>query len=115
MINANELRIGNYVIATNGEYVAIDAGGINAIANGWLGNEELPITAIPLTPEILEKAGFVHDTAWGLFTIKTETGEIILSDDYILQSTDTLTKLYFLHQLQNLYFALCGEELEISL
>jgi hypothetical protein len=76
---------------------------------------------IELTPEILEKCGFIkQENGWYKFNIL---------EDYINLYFERLTKtelsisglgikmphIQYLHQLQNLYFALTGEELEINL
>lgn len=92
-------------------------------------------TGIPLTPEILEKCGF-EDVADGSFCISIDHNENSLliqiylpnkeeeRTDYELWfSLDDGSALYnisknpirYLHQLQNLYFALTGEELTVQL
>lgn len=110
MIIANELRIGNWY-NHNGEFKQATP---NTILEVWEA-DRIWVMPIPLTPEILERAGFEFYTYCDCWVIETTTGEIILSDKYILQSTDSITQLYFLHQLQNLFFALTGEELKIEL
>jgi hypothetical protein len=123
-MKSTELRIGNWV---NGEF-----------ANGELkpfqifridGNDDCyGLEPIPLTPELLEKCGFVRSQdedensltlVNGRKTFKWVEGN---DDDYFLiYQTDcgldynTAFELEHLHQLQNLYFALTGEELEINL
>ena len=125
MINANELRLWNWIsfhpnkeINKYCQVIAIDGMEI-AVMGIVVLDKEKPLLSyfdpIPLTPEMLEKAGFVWDVLFGLWIKETETGEILLSKDYILQSTDTLTQLKYVHSLQNLIFALTGEELEINL
>ncbi len=84
---------------------------------------------IPLTPEILEKFGFVkYEYGANLFSIHLEVenwklvyeqykgGEVQFYiqadggyDEYGLM--DIINKCKYVHQLQNLYFALTGEEL----
>lgn len=87
------------------------------------------ISHIPLAPEILEKCGFEKNDDAGnwnspehtIYSIKGMSVGII--DNYIgwyNQSEDDFyssfyPKLTSLHQLQNLYFALTGKELEITL
>jgi hypothetical protein len=123
-MKSTELRIGNWV---NGEF-----------ANGELkpfqifridGNDDCyGLEPIPLTPELLEKCGFVRSQdedensltlVNGRKTFKWVEGN---DDDYFLiYQTDcgldynTAFELEHLHQLQNLYYALTGEELEINL
>jgi hypothetical protein len=82
------------------------------------------IQGIPLTPEILEKAGFVYMTEpnenyWNYnkpdvylyLNEKLEPG--LYSNEY--EHVDVIgNPLQYLHQLQNLYFALTNNELEIT-
>src|SRR5690606_5107604 len=122
MIQANELRIGNIVMSKingiskveqigssiNPEYV----GGRSLEGNYWE-NSYLPI---PLTEEILLKIGFVKDTEtsyrWYLgeyFTYDLDDGGFRFEGIWI----NPIVK--YLHQLQNLYFALTNQELVIKL
>lgn len=129
MINANELRIGNWVKAH---------GSLKKMTGVLLfememekGEHDKFYDPIPLTPDILEKAGFKKDRNYwkiddpinneinkttylfrgGIFLIREEinmTGETF---DLVSLSA----KLTALHQLQNLYFALTGQELNVTL
>lgn len=77
------------------------------------------ISPILLTEEILLKCGFVNNEPkdWGSFTL----GNI----NFLKEDGNKMNGLYmngyrvadirYLHQLQNLYFAITGEELEIEL
>lgn len=75
--------------------------------------------AIPLTPEILEKAGFpiVNGLRWNeQHAIMLWWGEesphyYSFKYNYLAESV----KIRTLHQLQNLYFVLTGQELPITL
>jgi hypothetical protein len=106
-MKGNELRIGNWVKWDNADnFFQIES------INENTGNE---IEPIPLTPEILEKAGFVK---WN-----SEINEIKIGGSY-LGVYHKLGKAYlfgeyfpcqYLHQLQSLYFALTGDELNIEL
>ncbi len=109
-MKANELRIGNWVY--DDEYYKIE---------GWeLGadNADEAFDPIPLTPEILEKCGFVKESdKWFIsssnihltvFNLR-EAFSVYINDKLIVYAVDCL------HQLQNLYFALTGEELQINL
>jgi hypothetical protein len=126
-MNANELRIGNWLIAVEDEYggkkFQIDSGDINEIAHPKYGYKYGPI---PLSPEILEKCGFVlnrnnelsieiNDIASHLELMSGAGGFYYPSFTQTPQGDEERT-VYFnrinsLHQLQNLYFSLCGEEL----
>lgn len=139
MINANELRIGNLVITDDGKIVKvknINNDGINGEWDSeWATFYHKWLKGIPLTPEMLEKAGFIHETDWKdgyeLPKGKYRQGNIYISfgdtefglskgaylwaelgspDDYGYH----VTHFGHVHQLQNLYFALTGEELQIK-
>jgi len=82
----------------------------------WTGGWYEPI---PLTPEVLEKCGFhKQNNAWvpeGHESKGYTTWDFTIWDggrgEYYYNSAEFPTPLQFLHQLQNLYFALTGEEL----
>lgn len=135
MIKANELRIGNWVTKTDKNYtVAINM--LHDIAT----SENFPIERIPITAKILESAGFEKETTegkgdyaecWDLrigyndwdqdffLRITDPDAEIdmclIFSRDVPESNCQIIQKPQFVHQLQNLYFALTGNELEITL
>jgi hypothetical protein len=98
------------------------------------------VSPIPLTEELLLKCGFVLDNMNGIdhydnyCIVRGETlpsGEIIYADFFKVYGTrnydrqdgaklftiDTFSDFTFkfLHQLQNLYLVLTGEELQITL
>lgn len=131
MIKANELRIGNWVKYTNDQSLK------NGLANTWVNvtddiikwaanPSENVYEPILLTPEVLEKCGF--EKTWKMYEL--DFSDKLLSDrryeffcyekdlpncSYTLNSITAANNFSFLHQLQNLYFALTGEELEIKL
>jgi len=128
MINANELRIGNWVIQFQTDMVENIYQQVDAILKDGAALTELncvpfsKLEPIPLTPEILEKAGFVCD--WDTYRLDIKgSGVIDWSDDGSVGIGDSRDKFLFagngpckyVHQLQNLYWCLCGEELEINL
>ena len=115
MIKANELRIGNWVNDKIGLVTIGENGKIN-FADVY--------EPIPLTPEILEKCGFKTNKLQNLFKrVKEKTegmkSEIHLGDYYDERKYYYLVglniRIIYLHQLQNLYFALTNEELIINL
>jgi hypothetical protein len=134
MIKASELRVGNWVMWENeeNEYwpLPIELG--EEIDNAY---KYKPIT---LTSEILEMCGFSqlpHFTVQNLWNknigrdrvisiacVGTPNEIIFLNEEQppevkniiVLRNYDYDGKTY-LHQLQNLYFALTGTELEINL
>lgn len=111
MIDATNLRLGNWImVAGTGEIHAVKVT-IDNLRQLLVAPEYA--ASIPLTPEIFIQCGFKYKDE--CFVKETETGEIIFSDNFILQSTDSITQLKYVHQFQNLYFALTGEELNIQL
>lgn len=119
MIPANELRINNWYYIRN-----VLAGKDEPYQmTNW--TQALDLEAygepIPLHSEILEKTAFVYDNSvgWvmGLFDIKIINwidGEVRLS--FGISGPFTIAKqVKYLHQLQSLYFALTGKELNIEL
>jgi len=136
MVNARELRIGNFVnvlhpITKEWQYCPIKAMSIKNIEDNpdheLIKNNFAPIE---LSPEILDKCGFV----------KRRDGEYLYSIDLdkhisIVMSKDTFfpmllqdaefsggelsvfccNEIQYLHQLQNLVHALTGEELTVNL
>jgi hypothetical protein len=119
-MEARELRIGNWVKSKQPFedviYLGCQSNSVDFNING--------IEPIPLTKEWLVKLGFVLDKGVGVWF-----GEGDLSDDYgCFTIWDKYTginykfsienslyiELKYVHQLQNLYFALTGEELTIK-
>ena len=110
-MKANELRIGNFIYNERNEIFKVN----------WITEMiESQSNAIPLTEEWLLKFGFTrhHDDyyndiifiknvvnnyefEWGVYPITLNSGVQI----------NNRTLLKHVHQLQNLYFALTGEEL----
>lgn len=135
-VSANELRIGNLIqvggntIDTYQTYKPIDVTAelIKAIQeeNEERGNDYILSVWQPivLTPEILEKAGFVK----AIDNQNNECYELKMSngiDSYGLYLYENSVGLFhkgaligggniYLHQLQNLYYFLVGEELMVS-
>jgi hypothetical protein len=125
MIQPKELRIGNwfddvnnksYMGPTRQQVESIDRYGVNKWQDmGSSGQVEFEnMEPIPLTPEILEKCGFFRNE-YEKFIFNHMSREISLFEDInnrIRLRCDTHQVLIdHLHQLQNLYFALTGEEL----
>lgn len=128
MISAHELRIGNWINVGN---VNIPRQ-VSLISDTYLclkgnvGNYAIEtFDPIPLTPDILEKAGFVDDKHlhWLEYSINGRVSYLSLTcGNYQWVYTNQLAdlekypviRIKHLHQLQNLYFALTGVELEIN-
>ena len=109
-MKATELRIGNWVIDQDGEQSQVMSILINGTHRWW--------NPIPLTVEWLERFGFdVYDLQnrkrayQNNFNINLfKRGDIKISYKHRQLSID----LKYVHQLQNLYFALTSEELQIK-
>lgn len=129
MINPKELRIGNYVmakrIATEPAIQICVAGivGIIVYVNKHT-NEAIGchlLEPIHLTPELLEKCGFKEFGA----CYTTQNGRIRISvikedngvgiSDEIWNNQHVFKHIHYLHQLQNLYYCLTGQELTVNL
>lgn len=126
MIQAKDLRAGNLVFENtfnmgNGNYE-----GVPIVVNGnIIKTIELSPTLhayspIPLSPDILERCGFVtvnKDKFSDKFAYAFKENE----HHFKFYPPNTLywhgypLNVEYLHQLQNLYFALTGEELTITL
>lgn len=131
-MKANELRSGS-IISINGEFSVVDHihshedsvtvkdGFVIVFKGGDLETEDRDIIKpIHLTPEILEKCGFEkHHADFFIDALmlkpKGNLFEVWLYPTPPPQSAYNATNIIYLHQLQNLYFALTGEELEVKL
>lgn len=124
-MKANELIIGNYVKFnkdTNNRYAGeigqFELSDFYAISEGVMDFED--IEGIPLTEEILLKAGFEKDNGSPeneyLFEFKNSCIRLVLDypDYVVIISGDEITIISYLHELQNLFLCLVGRELEIK-
>jgi hypothetical protein len=119
MIAANELRIGNWVKLEHVTFSYNKVTSINKI--GIIVDEHIHTTlsivyGITLTSEILEKCGFERLDGWkdnwwfnGIVGINYHLGKL-----YYNTNLNDSVYIQHLHQLQNLYFALTGEELNYT-
>lgn len=125
MINANELRIGNWVteliknrivsidgIEPSHEFVWVNY--LNGLGQYKVGIDN--IEPIPLTPEILEKCGFDKNCILKLsqrLNIEWSYGKEfwLTKEDEIIYYFENIQHL---HQLQNLYWYLTNTELNYT-
>jgi len=126
-MNAHELRNGNWLHSelTNKDF-QVNPDDIRSI---WLGYDRGMVKTIPLTEEWLLKFGFSDkDYKNGYIGKDFKSGGMIL--DFVLSKpfskgewNNTYTfdfdghrfsKMEFVHELQNLFFALTGNELSIE-
>lgn len=110
-MDTNELRIGNYVSTHNESLVIVDAINKTHIHSNKGVFVKGVISPIPLTEEWLLKFGFFEDYRIGKNNF-VKNGVIMwkYSDSFCDDRYGVTTK--HVHQLQNLYFALTGEELK---
>jgi len=109
MIQANGLRIGNYY-NHNGDYKKVN---VNVIEELEI-SDRLWIKPIELTEEILLKCENITKTNG--YPYKMLNGFIkIRNGVFFFKYYDLEIELPYLHTLQNIYFALIGQELQINL
>jgi hypothetical protein len=134
MIQANELRIGNYVLRNDipGNWYELRAvckdriHPIQVVEQDWAKNcfwasdcTLSDLNPIPLEEEILLNFGFeftgecYNSPSLGRYNIFIYEGEKL--EEYRLHFThNKYVAIYFVHQLQNLFYALTGTELTIK-
>jgi hypothetical protein len=132
MIAANELRIGNWIIRkSSGNHQQVRE---ILTTRVLLDNEPplnprkhmtvslLSIDPIHLSPEILEKCGGIKqpdNNGTDLYWFKKDFGIRLLNYTdpivHILGYDRRHQNIKYIHQLQNLYFAIVGEELQVNL
>lgn len=134
MINSNELRIGNLIQCyrkafdkektkhkISGIFFLDEFGDCVELEDGFIININKGIEPIPLTEEWLLKFGFytngindiyytleIEEDSCDLYYLK-EDKTIAIGQPY--EAGGTELKFEYVHQLQNLYFALTGDEL----
>ena len=126
-MKTTELRIGNYLIADIGNVKVESVLGstyrlyCHSIDEDYLADYKISdLKPIPLTEDILLKCGFVKQDNELIMKVNTYGclvywhKEMFLMMGQFADCTDTIDCKY-LHTLQNIYFALCGEELNINL
>jgi len=124
-MKANELRLGNLIETNIVQEVNIQH--LEFLLNPDIKDKSV-IKPIPLTEEWLQRFGFEFSWMSGQALIqkkikydlrfvrpyyKDNLGELVL--DLRNDSTSLNTKVRYVHSLQNLYFALTGEELSYSM
>lgn len=126
MIGVRDVRLGNILTVSNltGTVTCIDEEGIEISFSPSYNYVEGSFIGVPLTAEILEKCGFETQKpiykATGAEVVYHKLVSINSKIDLVEESIGyTLsyygTKIKYIHQLQNLYFALTGAELEVKL
>lgn len=133
MINANEVRLGNYILHKVNTRILPAKCNYEHFELLRSGNAK-DIFPIPLKAEILQKCSFIENKSYPLLP---EAREFILILPVIgnanneirayiknnkecfarvtLNNLPVSNNFYHLHQLQNIYFSLTGEELQVGL
>lgn len=122
-MKTNELRLGNYLQAKNRivtvtKIFDIDNVGIGS-GDPYLVSGNTPcLKPIPLTEELLLKFGFEfqetffhYDSHTDFYIFKDFRIASYLGSDYELWYKNIEISIEYVHELQNIYFALTGEEL----
>ena len=129
-MNVKELRIGNLISHSSGKTLIVDEiHNVGAMASFL--SEKGSVTAgvqffepIPITAEWLERLGFSFNRSVAVFD-EFQKGNIVYMvwkngrkdlglDTNVVSYGNKHIKCQFVHQLQNLYYALCGEELTLK-
>lgn len=131
-MEAKELRIGNLIKCLNTNNGLDIALIVDSISFGLIGCYDIKkehchfygsiekVYPIPLTEEWLVKFGFKNDNFYNTYALKEycidiKDGEFnVMNDPCSSAGCYYLTTIKYVHQLQNLYFALTGEELELK-
>lgn len=113
MMKSNELRIGNFVLQDNELIAGIVSNTLHKFSIG-----QIYLQPIPLTEEWLLKLGFERqENNWKTLNLHfaTISWERLAGTALSFEKESIyLPHIKFIHQLQNLYFTLTGEELTIK-
>jgi hypothetical protein len=120
-MKTNELRIGNYLNGKQGHVIVSEIRTNNSVkihdntSRFYVGICLIPIK---ITTEWLLKLGFEYNDNIGLY--QNGGFDVDIEDDvychfYMNDYGDWYKYIEYVHQLQNLYFALTGEELTVEL
>ena len=128
MMKAQELRLGNWIYGTNEKPSQVTIEALTYLL-AYEGIHQA--TPIPLTEEILLKAGF-GEPYKGEYVLEFKTefqsifyiryilddNTIVMSIKYMIDSYENFSvpnDIYYVHQLQNLFFFLTETELTITI
>lgn len=134
-MKANELRIGNYVNYENRPFEVIETSPISLVVRKKIGDifemqhRALDVAQpIELTEELLVKIGFdKHDEAMNIYAFENERAVVVyvpnrkllriegVENDVLIDRNIRLNNIEYVHELQNAYYLLTSEELEVEL
>ncbi len=121
MVDKAELRIGNFVrgIVVSDKYLIVTEitnNGVHSLDGSFLDFET--IEPIALTDEILIKSGFIYgrkycfDDFYDFKKVEKDNDEEVW---LFIRNNENLRYIKYVHQAQNLFYNLSGEELQIIL
>jgi hypothetical protein len=125
-MKAEELRIGNFIKGCNvydGRELTVSKVGFDVVFffNGFAGEYPNDCEGIELTEQWLEKFGFLCTVPRFRYeTDKYLIEQWVTADSYFFRVKTSasesimIAEVEFVHQLQNLYFALTGREIELT-
>lgn len=127
MIEANELRIGNLIKPCNNNYWSewylnkVRTTGVRCTIETLLDKDEYwNWEYIPLTEEWLFKFGLLEVKKGKKYTVSAGIANLYITENgkkynyAVYEKPFFIQKIKYVHQLQNLYFALTGQELQIK-
>lgn len=127
MINANDLRIGNWVkLLQTDIFIQIGLSNFYEMYDHEQNDDYTyceHLIPIPLSPEILEKCGFKKKENISYSSGMPTPFMVFRIDDFTFNTHQELwwyngvlkNQPKYIHQLQNLYFSLTGQELKVTL
>lgn len=128
-LQTQELRTGNFLTDNNGKYIKVNWETIKKLSES-LSEQEFGWFGIPLSKEWLENIGFeftskalfskydayVKDNIYcvnDIYQFSIRTLQPWIGEDY--WNDTCISTIEYVHQLQNLYFSITGNELNIKL
>jgi hypothetical protein len=118
---AKDLRLGNKLLFLGDVVTFKNITEIREDGVFWIKTTEPKIESknfyfkpIPLTEEWLFKLGFINDRVLEFYRNDFTDSTIIIDYNFICLLGYSHVKLKYVHQLQNLYFALTGSELTVA-
>ena len=109
-----ENKVGILKLNQNGQFFVEFEGQSNELLKIFYEDKSHKISPIPLSPEILEKCGFVYRNEHrgvGCIMDLGDTASVGILENGFRYLLLWKAPLKYLHQLQNIYFAHFGEEL----
>jgi hypothetical protein len=118
MIQATELRLGNLVMYDNRIFkidcLHKDYPFLNTTEFGYGVVEYRNLQPIPITAKFFKERGYRYDYHHNDITINSDYRvEFSLSKGYLIDGYGLMVEIAYIHELQNLYYALTKTELKL--